>query len=131
MKPKDNFITITPNQISWGFHAHFIEEEDGMYSWYIPSLDIYFSSISRQQGDEIARDITRSFFNFWLQKQGFRKFLMRVLRLGYKPSSHKELQELLNRTNLNANLTGSTRSLPREFIGAGSSQQVGDLATAV
>lgn len=128
---KKNYINITPKNIQWGFHSHYIQEKDGMFSWYIPSFDIYFSSKTIDEGNDIAKAITNSFFNYWLKEKGFRKFLMKLLNLGYKTSSHDELKHLLNRTNLNAHLKGSISRMPKEFAHAESSDQDGNLAIAV
>jgi hypothetical protein len=131
IKNKHNFIDISPQRIQWGFNANYIEEKDGMFSWYLPSFDIYFSSATKEAGDKKALAITNSFFNYWLKEKGFRRFLMKILRLGYKPASHDELKHLLDRTNLNAHLKGSSKRMPAEFAHAATSDQDGSLAIAV
>lgn len=131
-KEQPNFIQIKPDGINYGYHSRFIEEKNGMYSWYLPSFDIYFSSSTKEEGEKRSLEMTESFFNYWLQKKGFRTFLMQILRLGYQARSHKELQGLLNRKNLNAQLRASTiKELPAAFRESETSRQEGNLATAV
>lgn len=128
---QETYIKITPQRLEWGFHGKYIKEPDGRFSWYLPSFDIYFSSSTLEDGDEKALAITQSFFNYWLSEKGFRKFLMKILSLGYKPGSHEELKHLLNRTNLNARLKGTMNRIPPEFANSETSDQLGNLAIAV
>jgi hypothetical protein len=128
---RESFISLSPNKISYGFQAMFKIEEDGIYSWYIPSFDIYFSSPTKEAGDKRAKAMVRSFFNYWLKNQGYRNFLMQILKLGYKPSSHQELQSLLNRTNLTANLKSSAKVIPHEFADTEAHEENDSLAIAI
>ena len=131
IKNKRNFIQISPHNISYGFGTLNIQELDGSYSWYIPSFDIYFSSKTKEQGNERARAMVKSFFNFWLTNQGFRAFALQLFKLGYKTSTHAEFKNLLNRTNLKATLKSSLSKLPPEFEGSEVLSLEGDLSIAV
>lgn len=130
-KNKPTYIQITPEGISWGFHARYIEEKDGMFSWYLPSFDIYFSTNTKEEGQERAKALTTSFFNYWLKKKGFRSFLMKILRLGYTASSHEELKQLLHRTNLNAKLKMPSEKKSPNFTHYETIDEEGQLAIAV
>lgn len=131
IKKRKSFINIEPKGIEWGYTAHYIIEDDGMYSWYIPSFDIFFSSMDEKEGDKIGEDATTAFFEYWLKKQGFRKFVNKVLSLGYKAKSFQELKNLLQRRDINANLEGVSDRLPKSFANSTANEYSGKLETAV
>lgn len=128
---QSNFIQISPSRISYGFQIHSIKEANGMYSWYIPSFDTYFSSNDKELGEQRAIEISKSFFNYWLKKKGYRAFLMQILKLGYQADSHEELTALLRRTNLNGKLSTRNKVLPDAFRKTKGTMQEGIFATAV
>ena len=131
IKKKIDFINLTPTSIKYGYNSHFVQEEDGLFSWYIPSFDIYFSSNTKEEGDNISRAMVKSFMNYWLKEKGFRSFVLQVFKLGYKTSSHEEFKRLLNRTNLTANLKGAKIAMPQEFANSESFMNDGQLSMAV
>ena len=131
MSNKPTFITINKDGMKYGFHGHYIKEENGAYSWYIPAFDIYFSSPNFEEGDRRAVIMVKSFMNFWIKQQGFRGFVLQILKLGFKAQDDKALQQLLNRKNIDAKLRAVGKSIPAEFLDSKISSQEGELAMAV
>ena len=131
IKNKKNFIKFSPEGIHWGYHAHYIEEENGLISWYIPSFDIYYTSTTKEEGGQIGYDATKAFFEFWLKRQSFRKLVNKILHLGYKTENFQQLKNLLERSNINANLIGAYHKLPNSFKDSISQEHTGELRAAV
>lgn len=57
-------ISINGEVTNCSFIANYIEEPNGMFSWHIPEFDIYFSSKTKPIGDNKAKSMVKSFFNF-------------------------------------------------------------------
>lgn len=91
----DNYIDIKPGHIDYAFTAKYRKEPSGLYSWYIPSFDIYFSSSSHEDGEKRSKALTFSFFNYWIQNEGFEAFLNKLERLGFTPDSKKQAKALI------------------------------------
>lgn len=131
MGEKPTFIDIRKDGIKFGFHLHYIKEEDGMYSFHIPAYNIHYSAPSFEEGDRRSVIMVSSFFNFWVLKQGFRQFVLQIFKLGFKTQNHDEFKRLLNRTDLNARLSSKNWKIPAEFANYETSSQTGELSVAV
>lgn len=130
---KPSFIHMTRDGINYGFHAHYKAEENGMYSWYIPAFDIYFSSQSIEQGNKRAVAMTRSFFNHWIEHESFRSFILQIHKLGFKASEHHELtiKQLISRKRIDAKFKSKDGIIPEEFKNSDIVEQEGNLALAI
>jgi hypothetical protein len=109
------YININRDGISYAYNAHFIKEENGMISAYIPAFDIYFSAADRETASKRGSSLVTSFFSFWIKQQGFRSFVLQILKLGFKAPNAGELKQLLERKNINTRLK-SIDIIPKEFL---------------
>ncbi len=128
--PKETFISINREGIRYGYHVLHIPEENGMISSYIPAFDIYFSSPNKEKASERSRTMVTSFFNFWIKKQGFRSFVIQILKLGFKTQNASELKQLLERKNINAKLN-SNSTAPKDYLKAEVVEEEGTLEVAM
>lgn len=70
-----NFIKIKEGQINYRYDSYRRQEENGMFSWYIPAFQMFFSSKTKEEGDVRARAMVKSFFMYWFEKEkSFRGF---------------------------------------------------------
>lgn len=130
---KPTFINMTREGIKYGFHARYRVEENGMYSWYIPAFDIYFSSQTKEQGDKRAVAMTKSFFNHWINYESFRSFILQIHKLGFKASEHHELtiKQLISRQRIDAKFKSKDGFIPEEFKNSETVEQEGNLEMAM
>lgn len=128
---QETFIQINRNGIKYGFHYRYITENNGMVSTFIPAYDIYYSSPSLEEAKKRAGIMVNSFFKFWIQQQGFRAFILQILKLGFKAPNEKALRQLLERSNINAKLNSPNREVPLDFLQSETHVQEGELELAV
>jgi len=127
---RDTFISIQRTGIRYAYNALFIKEENGMVSGYIPAFDIYFSAPDREIASKRGESLVAAFFNFWIKQQGFRAFVLQILKLGFKAPNVQELKQLLERKNINTKLK-SIDIVPKEFIESELQVQEGELEVAM
>lgn len=130
---KTPYINFSKNKIDYGFHARYVKEENGMYSWYIPSFDIYFSSNTKEQGDKRAISMTRAFFSHWINQESFRSFILQIHKLGFKaPENHDfTIKQLLNKKIFDVKLKSKNSVLPEDFKNSELVEQQGNLELAI
>ncbi len=127
---RDIFININKNGLKWGFFAHHIKEGE-MVSTFIPAFDLYYSSPNKDEANKRAKIMVKSFLNFWIQQQGFRAFVLQMLKLGFKTPDATALKQLLERKNINAKLSASNTNIPDEFLEAETFLQEDQMEVAV
>lgn len=130
---KASFINFTKNGLDYGFEARYRVEDDGMYSWYIPTFDIYFSSTTKEQGDQRAIAMTRAFFNHWINEESFRSFVLQIHKLGFKAAENHELtiKRLISREIHNASFNSKNGLVPEDFKKFAPVIKQGNLAMAI
>jgi hypothetical protein len=114
-KSEPTFIVINRDGLRFAYHTLFNIEEDGAVSCYIPAFDIFYSAPNKEEGSRRSRLMVESFMNFWIKKQGFRSFVLQILKLGFKTQNHEQLTQLLNRKNINAKLSSRNPNIPTGF----------------
>jgi hypothetical protein len=131
-KKEPSFIQFRENGINYGFHAHY-KKEGNMYSWYIPSFDIFFSSKTKEEGDRRAIAMTTSFFNQWIHHESFRSFILQIHKLGFRAPEHHEykIKQLLNREKVTGKFRAKDSYLPNDFIDSDSIEQEGNVEMAM
>lgn len=126
IKSKPIEIKINQTSIDYSFWMYYIQEENGMFSWYLPGYDISFSTNDYETGEKRAEAMIVSFFQFWLEDKGFQSFVLELRRLGFFPT--KEGRQLNPQTIYSQLLKGikatanfkpiSDPSIPASFIGS-------------
>ncbi len=87
---KQPFVSITPVnakiQINWGYYIHTTKEDDGMYSCYIPSFDIHFSSSNHEDIKNKGKRLTKSLLQYFMDepRNGLKKYILHLHKLGFK-----------------------------------------------
>jgi|ERR1022692_4553345 hypothetical protein len=85
----DTFIEIKEGHIKYQYRAYHRIEENGMYSWYIPSFQMFYSSKTKEEGDQRTEAMAQSFFSFWFEKEkSFRGFIHEIHHFGFRASQH-------------------------------------------
>ncbi len=132
-KKQPTYIEFKEGKIFYGFHARYIKEENGMYSWYIPAFDIYFSSKTKEDGHKRAQAMTKSFFKVWINNEGVRSFILQIHKLGFKaPSNHQAIiRDLISKKINTAKFKSTAGHLPDDFAGSESEIQESELAMAI
>ena len=97
MEKRHDFIRILPDKIEYGHGSWYKIESSGMYSWWIPSFDLFFSSMTLEDGQRRGDALTQSFFNYWILQEGFDAFIDKIERLGFKTESTKQIRSLKKR----------------------------------
>lgn len=83
-------IEIRNGEVKCVFDAKFIVETNGMYSWYIPAFNMFYSSRTREEGIVTGRAMSKSFFSYWLEKEkDFRSLILEINKLGFKAPDHR------------------------------------------
>lgn len=87
MKTKDIYINIDQGNIQIGFVV-VSKQEDGIVSSYMPGFDIYYSSPDMDTAKERGEAMVHNFFNFWIEKQSWKKFVLKIHALGFRAKLH-------------------------------------------
>lgn len=127
-------IDIINGKVDYSFGAYHRVEENGMYSWYIPSFRIFFSSKTKEQGTKRSITMTRSFIKYWLErKKSFRGFVLELHHLGFRASHFHDLtvNQILTRKIGNAEFGYMNGHTAEEFKNSKSEVIEDNLAMAV
>jgi hypothetical protein len=90
MKEKMVVIKINAGKVSCTGHALHVIEKNGMYSWYFPGFEMFFSSTTREEGRQLAHAMAKSFFIYWLEKENnFNQMILEITKLGFKTIDHR------------------------------------------
>ncbi len=109
-----------------------MRNEDGMVSCYMPGFDMYFSAPDNASVVAISDSMIQHFFNYWIEIEGWKRFVLQIHKLGFRSKMHNsEMQNLLNNRPSKAkfsptkisDMSGSFPALGTETI-AGFSQLV-------
>lgn len=135
MKEKgDTHIVIEEGKISYQFSARFKMEDNGTFSWYIPSFKMFFSSKTKEQGDIRARAMAKSFFVHYLtNEKSFRNFILELHNLGFRAPLNHDLtvNKLLTKRLSYAKFNSRIVSIPKEFQDSENIINQDDLAMAL
>ena len=67
------------------FTGTFKKEESGLYTFYIPAIDVCYTANSEDEGRRIGKSATSAFLGYWGEERS--KFMMRIRVLGFVPSN--------------------------------------------
>jgi len=89
------YIKFRGDGIEYQFSTHGVQDEDGIYSCYIPVFDIYFSAPNTDKIQVIADKLMNSFFNYHLSHKGYSKFITKILAIGFVANNRNQRTALL------------------------------------
>lgn len=93
------------------------KDEDGVISSYMPGYDIYYSSPTMEIAHERGNLIIHNFLNFWIEKQSWKKFVIKVHGLGFRTKNHNlKMKNFLNRRPERAGFTPSVLKKESEIF---------------
>lgn len=96
MNIKDIYINVEKQGIKIGFIV-LSKQEDGIVSSYMPGYDIYYSSPDMETAQKRGEAMVHNFFNFWIEKQSWKKFILKIHALGFRSKMHDlKMKNLLN-----------------------------------
>ena len=126
------FIKLDNGKVNFAFHARFIKEPDGLYSWYIPAYKMFFSSGSIDEGQKRAIVMAKSFFVYWKEEKNFNGFLKELHQLGFRATSLHDftLKQLRLGKTRKAKFKSEDSYIPESFKNSQSVVTEGDLAIA-
>ncbi|MDC9721465.1 MAG: hypothetical protein PSN34_01665 [Urechidicola sp.] len=87
MKNKDVFINVNNGKIEIGFSV-ISKQEDGVVASYMPGFDIYYSSPDMETAQKRGEAMIHNFFKFWIDKQSWKKFVLKIHALGFRAKLH-------------------------------------------
>lgn len=126
---KTTYVEIIGNMFRGACYIHCKPENSGMWSFYIPAFDIFYSAESKEEGNEIAPLVIKAFYKFW-GREGKKDLVLKLHKLGFKAKRHSiEMTEFLHRKTNKIKLTQSYDTLPAQMQGA-SKQYLGELEFA-
>jgi hypothetical protein len=92
-------IDIKDGQIT----AHFsiftkeLTEGETHFSCYIPNFDIFYSVSSEENIEKRGKSMLKSFFHFWLKREGKRAFFLELHKKGFRTTNHQiDMKKILN-----------------------------------
>lgn len=97
MDTKEVYINVNKGKINIGFVV-VSKQEDGIVSSYMPGFDIYYSSPDMETAQKRGEAMIHNFFNFWIEKQSWKKFVLKIHALGFRAKHHDlKMRNLLNK----------------------------------
>lgn len=115
-------IKIEPTGVVYEFTIRYREEENGMFSWFIPGFNIFYSTKTVEQGEPRGVAMTKSFFKYWIGKEGFQNFIIQLHGLGFKAkdeprhtSGNVVIQQLLKKERNSATFKALHERMPGAF----------------
>lgn len=102
MKDKDTFIKFEAKGIRIGYQVYRTQRA-GFVTSYIPGFDIAFSAPSREIAKERAPKMIMHFFDYYIQQQTWREFMLKIHKLGFRTELHNhQMKKMLNKRPINA-----------------------------
>ena len=98
-------IVIKNGAISGKYKVYYSEEDNGMFSSYIPGFEICYSSANYDEMMKRSKIMVAAFFDYWVKDNGWAQFIKHISALGFKAPNHAfTMKQLLSRKLLSANL---------------------------
>ena len=130
---RPTFIEVTgTGVINFGYHSRFIIEEDGTYSWYIPAYKMFFSSKTKEEGQQRGISMVKSFFMFWDKQNSYRGLILEIHNLGFRVPQYHNLtvSELIRKKRTSAKFNSTENLIPESFAAGTLLEQEGSFAMA-
>ena len=104
-------IRMNDGKITCRGTAHYNVEKNGMYSWYLPGFEMYFSSMTKEEGLITAKAMSKSFFIYWIEKEkNFNQLILEITKLGFKTVDHRNtVNKMLQGKKYKANFETKAR----------------------
>lgn len=82
-----NFIKIEKGGIAYGFRVIHKQEGNGWIT-HIPAYDILLSAPSREEAVRRADIMVTHFYDYYIQTEGWKKFIVAIHKLGFQATNH-------------------------------------------
>lgn len=125
----ETFVKIDNDKISLGFYDYYKQEENGLYSVYVPAFDIYFTATSLEEKRRMSLAVVKAHLKFAMKNNGIKGFIIYLNKLGFKAVNyHVFMANLFRRNKMDkrvllhsdnmrqplANMNGATKSAIKE-----------------
>lgn len=126
---KDIFIDIKEGFIDVSYKVIY-NEEAGMFSAYMPGFDIYFSAPSEEEVKKRANRMIDTFFDFWIEQQGWKQLYLKIHKLGFRSKMHNLVMKdfLRNQRQSGKFLPSNIIETPEYFSKGANSKRLHDKA---
>jgi len=112
-------VAFAPGKITCEYSLLCTKNENGMFSWYIPGFDIYFSSKTEEVGLVRADSMLDAFLNHFLEHQNLPVLINELKRLGFiamptksHESSLQVIHNLLKKKSQSASFKARETKIP-------------------
>ncbi len=83
MANAQNYIHFDVKKISLAYTLNVKQESFG-YSAHIPAFDIFYYTKTKEEAKSTAKDSIKSFFDFWLNHEGWESCVNQLSKLGFE-----------------------------------------------
>ena len=131
------FVEVTPLKngnifVSWGYDILKKQEENSVFSCYIPSFDIYFAASDEEMIEKKSNAMTKSFFdNFFIynEKHPLKYMALELAKKGFKENMMTMKSLVKDNIAVNANFK-SLGIKPKDFEDAEKTHKVSNMEMA-
>lgn len=128
MAAKDVYVRIREGKIEYQWVTKSVVTEGDLYSCYIPGFDLFFSAKSENQMMERGRQMMKTFFDYWVQEEGYKNFVLKIHKLGFKAPKHNfVIKQYLNKRPANAKFKMVNIDTPLGFENSREVEMEGEL----
>lgn len=87
-KKTTQYIHIDNGRVEYQFFVFSTQVSENQWSIRIPAYKIGFSAPSKEEGIKRAKAMVQSFYQMWLLKEGWSKFVLQLHHLGFRAANH-------------------------------------------
>lgn len=92
------YVKITPEKVYFNFHLFYEQDDKGRYIASIPAYGLHLYSDTKEGLEKNTNIMINSFYDYWLMKKGWKGFILKLHRLGFRAEQHQlAVYELLQR----------------------------------
>jgi hypothetical protein len=105
------YIHVDNGSIKYGFYVYYEQKSETQWSISVPAYNISFSTRTKEEGVKRAKVAVRSFYHMWLSKEGWKRFVLEIHRLGFRAEAGHDMvmSKLLKRQPIVVNLNSMHR----------------------
>jgi|GEM_PF-2400406 hypothetical protein len=96
------------------------KQEDGVVASYMPGFDIHYSSPTMEIAQKRGEAMVHNFLTFWIEKQSWKKFVLKIHALGFRSKLHDlTMKNLLNNRPQKAGFSPKIDAYQENIFGEG------------
>ncbi len=79
-------VTINDRGVHVHYRAYYRPEANGMFTWFIPGFDIYYSSRDKESGANKSLNLTKSWLSFYERQSKLSELMLDLRKMGFEAS---------------------------------------------